>query len=101
MSALCQKQTWAASLDHLVGRSEQIWWNGKAERLGGVEIDHKLKLAGPHNWQVGRFLAFENPAGVDAALTVCLGNARSVAHKAAGFGKLTQGIDRKDPMVSR
>ena len=32
---------------------------------------------------------------------MCVGNARSVTHQAAGFGILTQGINRRHPMVGR
>ena len=58
-------------------------------------------LVGCIDRQVGGLLALENPAGVDAGLAICVGNARSVAHQAAGFGRLTQGIDRRHPMVRR
>ena len=40
----------------------------EAERLGGLEIDDQLELGGLLHRQVGRLLALENPAGVDAGL---------------------------------
>ena len=34
----------AASLDHLIGGGQQRFWDGEAERLGGLEIDRELDL---------------------------------------------------------
>jgi hypothetical protein len=44
-------------------------WHSKAERLGGLEIDEQLNFRRLLYRQIGRFLALENSAGVDAALT--------------------------------
>src|SRR5207248_4278875 len=49
----------------------------------------------------GGLLALENPAGIDADLAMRVGNARSVAHQAAGLGILTQGIHRRHPTMRR
>jgi len=38
----------------------------QADRLSGPEIDHQLKFRGLLDRQLGRLLAFENAAGVDA-----------------------------------
>src|SRR3954447_12348756 len=35
----------AHSFDHLVGESEQGWWDVEAERLRGLEIDDQLDVA--------------------------------------------------------
>src|SRR5262245_25694648 len=54
--------------------------------------------------KIGRsagLLTLKNPAGVDTGLAICVGEARSIAHQAAGFGKGTQFIDRRHPMVGR
>src|SRR5262249_56630085 len=48
---------------------------------------------------VGGLLALENPAVVHAGLAICVGDACSVAHQTAGFGRLAQVVDRRDPMV--
>src|SRR5881227_3623207 len=59
----------AHSLDHLVGASEQRQWDGDAQRTGSLEIDEQFDFRGLLDRQVGRLLALENPAGVDASLT--------------------------------
>ena len=40
----------------------------EAERLGGLEIDDELELGRLHHRQVGRLLALENAADIDAGL---------------------------------
>lgn len=55
-----------ASLDHLIGTAEQRLGNRKAEHPGRLEIDDHLHFRSLLNRQVGRLLALENPAGVDA-----------------------------------
>jgi hypothetical protein len=58
------------SFDHLIGAAEQRERDGETEHLRGLEVDEQLDLRGLNDRQVGRLVAFENPAGVDAGLTV-------------------------------
>jgi hypothetical protein len=44
MSALCHKQTFRHSFDHLVGAAEQRDWECDAKRLRGLEVDYELEL---------------------------------------------------------
>ena len=43
-----------------------------------------------HDRQVGRLRALEDAAGIDADLTIRIGNIGSIAHQSAGFGKITR-----------
>src|ERR1700730_12261334 len=70
-------------------RAQERDWNGKAERLGGLEVEEQLDFSGLLNRQVGRLIAFENPAGVDACCPECVRKTASIAHQAAGRGELT------------
>ena len=46
------------SLDHLVcGRQERLW-DGKAERLGGLEVDHQIETRRLLHGQFGRSSPF-------------------------------------------
>jgi hypothetical protein len=77
----------AASLDYLVRGGQQRFRDGKPERLGGFEVDDQFDLCHPLDGQVGRLLALENAAGVNAGQMMSTGNVGSVAYKATGFGK--------------
>jgi hypothetical protein len=64
--------------------------------LRSLQVDHELELGWLHDRQIGRLLAPENPAGVDAGLTIGIGEACAVACEAAGHGKLTSFINRRN-----
>ena len=99
MSQECQSRHFAPQqnrplLDHLVGAAEQRQRHVEAERLGGPEIEDQLDLRGLLDRQVSGLLAFENAAGVDAALTVRIRKAVSVADEAACYSVLSKWVHR-------
>ena len=57
-----QSQQSSPLFDHLVGEREQPIRHIEAERLGGLEVEHKLELGRLHHRQVRGLLAFENAA---------------------------------------
>src|SRR5260370_20443343 len=82
--ALTATMSGVPSLDHLIGGGQQRFWDSKAERLGGLQVDDELELGWPHDRQVGRFLAFEDAAGIDADLAKLIRDDDPVAHQPTG-----------------
>src|SRR5215510_1578887 len=70
-------------LDHLVRAAEQREWDREAECLGGLEVDNQLDLRGLLHRHIGRPLALEDPAGVDADLAEQVPKIGTVADQAA------------------
>jgi hypothetical protein len=48
-----QSQQGRPLFDHLVGTAEQHRWDGKAERLGGLEINDEIELGGLLHGKIG------------------------------------------------
>src|SRR5262245_66191337 len=94
MSALGQKRTLALQaisslFDHQVGAAKQRKRYGKAEGLRGFQIDDQLDFGGLLNWEIGRLLTLENPAGVYTEQTIRLREIGSIAHETACDRKLS------------
>src|SRR2546425_5998904 len=51
-------------LDHLISPREQRRRHGKAECLGGFDVDDQLDLRRLLNWKVGRFLATQDSRSI-------------------------------------
>src|SRR5215831_1037268 len=91
----------SCSLDHLIGKREQLVGNFEVESLRGLEIDHKLELGRLHDREIGRLLSFENAASVNAGLTIRIRNDRAVAHQPAGRSELAPFVYRGNRMARR
>ena len=55
-------------LDHLVGGCQQRFWDGEAERLDGLEVDHQLEFGWHLHREVGGLLALEDAVDVAGGL---------------------------------
>src|SRR5262245_23388090 len=80
-------------LDHLVGDLLQMYRYVEAQRLGGLHIDHQLKLRWLHDRQVGGLRALEYFCDVNAGLAIRIVLPASVAHQAADLWKFAREID--------
>jgi hypothetical protein len=88
-------------LDHLVGCGDERRRHCEAEHPGGLGVDDQLELCRQHNRQITRLLAFEDASGINAGLTVCIGNAGRVAHQTADLDIIALDVDRGNPMSGR
>src|SRR3954465_4441320 len=94
-------QQHSCSFDHLVGDGKQPCGKFDPECPGGLEVDHEPQLGGALYRQVGRTCALQNLPGVDADLSKCIRDARSVVHETADRRKFAPWIDRRDFVACR
>ena len=66
--------------DHLVGEGKQCWRDVEAERLGGLEIDHRFVLGGRPHREVSRLLALEDANRRSLAARTGLGSGGESGH---------------------
>ena len=69
-------------------RASSVGGTSRPSALAVLRLMHQLELGRLHDRQVGRLLALENSAGIDAGLTVASPNVGAVAHQAAGRGEV-------------
>src|SRR6478752_1559790 len=86
-------------LDHLIGTGNQRWWDGEAERLRSLQIDHQLKLGGLLNRKVSGFGTLQNFVGIQGAAPEQLGQTRAVGHEAAGNYDVLGKEHRRQPVL--
>src|SRR5262249_10511486 len=82
------------SFDHLVGGHEQLVWNLEAQRLGGLEVDHKFILGRRLHRQVGRFLALEDAIDVASGIPVLVDESRPIGYQTASDDEVACEVDR-------
>ena len=73
----------------------------EAEGLGGLEVDHELKLGGLDHRQIGGLLALQNPRCVEPGLPIGVRNAGPITHQATRSDGLTPNIACGERMASR
>jgi hypothetical protein len=83
----------------LVGTLQHRLRHREAKRLGSFEVDHQLELGRLLDRRIGRFLALENPPGVNTGLAPDSGVADAIAHQAAGLRGEAPRIDRRNTMA--
>src|SRR5215470_13186557 len=105
-SAMCQKQTFRRAansplFDYLVGGREQFIRDRDTKRLCGFQVDDQMILLGLHYRQVGRLIALEDTADIDAGASIAVGQARPVADQAARQDEFSNREYRRYPVARR
>src|SRR5947207_12670 len=91
----CERYTRAVSFDHVIGGGKQGRRHSEAERPRGLQVYDEIELGRLHNREVGRFLAFENLASINADLMIDRRYARSITDQAAYLDEQARLIDRR------
>src|ERR1039458_916004 len=76
-------------------------WDLDAERSRRLKVDDELKFSRLQYRHVCWLLALENPARIDADLTIHIRLVCSVAHQPAGCDIITVCICRRNPVARR
>ena len=79
--------------DHLVGAREQRGRDLQAERLCGLEVDHKFILGRCLNRQIRGFLALKDAIDVACRASESVDRIRSVGHQAAVSYEVARQVD--------
>jgi hypothetical protein len=88
----------ARLLDHLGRLEQEHRGDREAERLGGLEVDDKLKLHGLLDGQVRGLRAPEDLVHIDGAAPHEILEIQAVAHQAASFRVLPRPEHRWQPV---
>src|SRR5262245_9649596 len=95
MSATGQKRTLSASLDYLIGASDERIRNVETERSRGLEIDAQLDFPTLLDWQFAGLFTFKNSSDVDACHAIAVGDTATIAHQTASHSELLVFKDRR------
>src|SRR4029453_14451052 len=91
----------SALLDHLVRPLKERRRDRQAQGLDSLEVDDQFDFRNLLDRQVGRLLALEDTAGVDANQTVPFRQTATVAHHSTGGGEVATLIDSGYPVPER
>jgi hypothetical protein len=82
-------------------RAMQLCGKFNANCFGCLEIEHKLQFGGLLHRQIAGLCAFQNLPGIDPDLTVSIGDARPIIHKAARRRKFAPRVNSRHFLTLR
>src|SRR5260221_11106946 len=85
--------------DHLVGTSEESSWNRKTERLGSLEIYHKVESSGLLHGQVGGLRALQGFGHVRGGSSEHILDVRPIGHQATINCELPRPVHGRQPAL--
>jgi hypothetical protein len=87
--ALCHEPTLSrrASLDHLIGTSEQCWRDRETQCLGRLEIDDHLELGRRLDGKVGRVCALQYAIDIYSGLCPFFDQIAAIGNQTTPLGK--------------
>src|SRR5262247_4463224 len=88
------------SFDELIRPPQQRLRNGQAKRLRRLDVDHEIELLRQLDWQVRRLRAVQDLPDVNAAAAEGLTHVRPIGQQAAGFRKLGEERDGRQPFLA-
>ena len=87
--------------ENLVGRGQQRFWDGEAERFGSLEVDDEFEFRRLLHREISWFLAFQNAPSINPALVEQIAAIGAIAHQAAGQDELSELEDRRQRVPRR
>src|ERR1044071_3859669 len=87
------------SFDHLGGLGQNRLRDSEAQRLRGLEVDDEIEFRRLLDWKIGRLLALQDAADVDARLTIHVQEVGPVANQAARQDEVAKPVACRNCML--
>src|SRR5215831_8632762 len=90
-----------AETRYLVGAEQNRWGDGKAERLGGLEVHDHLEFCWKLHREIARLLAAQDAIDIGGTATIGVYQVSSVGKQAAFSGIVRYSVESKPPSLAK